>query len=261
MIEVLKKIALKAGQMQAESHSKGRPSDISEKAPHDFVTSVDRACEAYIIGALQEAFPGIPVLAEEGSGSATGAEETFWCIDPLDGTNNFVHGLPMFCVSLGLVKGGRPELGVVYDAVHGELFSGGRGLPAEMNGRPIRTSGKRGASGAFLATGFPYKEFERLELYISGFRQIVRKAGGVRRCGSAAIDICYTACGRFDGFWELGLKPWDMAAGAAILEAAGGSASEPGGGVNFIMNGDIVAGATEELREELRGMIRPPFPS
>jgi myo-inositol-1(or 4)-monophosphatase len=258
MIETVSEIARRAGALQVESHRRGRPGDIREKAPHDFVTAVDRACEALIHDALRDAFPDVPVLAEEGTGTASGREGRFWCVDPLDGTNNFVHGVPMFCVSIGLVEQGAPRLGVVYDAVHGELFTGGEGYPALLNGAPVATSGKAELHGGFLATGFPYREFDRLETYIASFRRVVRRAGGVRRCGSAALDICYTACGRFDGFWELGLAPWDMAAGAAILRAAGGVVTDPSGGAGFLFGGDIVAGATPSLHAELRAAITGP---
>lgn len=256
MLKTLAEIARRAGALQLSSHRAGRPADIREKAPHDFVTAVDRACEALILGALRDAFPQIPVLAEEGSGSASGTEGRFWCVDPLDGTNNFVHGVPMFCVSIGLVQDGVPRLGVVYDAVHDELFEGGEGEPARLNGRPMATSGREELHGAYLATGFPYREFDRLEPYIDSFRRVVQLSGGLRRCGSAALDLCYTACGRYDGFWEFGLAPWDMAAGAAILTAAGGAVTDPAGGPGFLFGGDIVAGATSSLHRELLTAVK-----
>jgi myo-inositol-1(or 4)-monophosphatase len=255
MLETLAEIARRAGALQLRSHLAGRPTDIREKAPHDFVTSVDRACEALILGALREAFPKIPALAEEGSGSATGMEGRFWCVDPLDGTNNFVHGVPVFCVSIGLVEGGSPLMGVVYDAVHDELFEGGPDTPARLNGNTIVTSGRAELQGAFLATGFPYRELDRIEAYTEAFRRVVRVSGGIRRCGSAALDICYTACGRYDGFWELGLSPWDMAGAAAILRAAGGIVTDPAGGPGVLFGGDIVAGATVTLHGELRTAV------
>ena len=255
MLEILGEIARRAGALQLRSHRAGRPTDIREKAPHDFVTSVDRACEALILGALRDAFPDIPALAEEGSGSASGVEGRFWCVDPLDGTNNFVHAVPVFCVSIGLVQDGSPWLGVVYDAVHDELFEGGQGAPARLNGNPITTSGRGELRGAFLATGFPYRELDRVETYMGSFRRVVQVSGGVRRCGSAALDICHTACGRYDGFWELGLSPWDMAGGAAILRSAGGIVTDPAGGPGFLFGGDIVAGATPSLHGELREAV------
>lgn len=255
MLDALRDIARRAGKLQRESHFAGRPDDIREKSPHDFVTSVDRACERLILESLRDTFPAIPVLAEEGSGSASGREGLFWCVDPLDGTNNFVHGVPAFCVSIGLVEHGAPKLGVVYDAIHDELFEGGPDHPARLNGNPMTTSGRPHLAGGFLATGFPYREFGRLESYIASFRRIVKVSGGLRRCGSAALDLCFTACGRFDGFWELGLSPWDMAAGTAILRAAGGCVTDPSGGAGFLFSGDIVAGATESLQAELRAAV------
>ena len=195
------------------------------------------------------------MLAEEGSGSASGREGLFWCVDPLDGTNNFVHGLPVYCTSIGLIRDGRPHLGVVYDPVHDELFTGGEGEEARLNGAPIRTSGRTGLDGAFVATGFPFKEMEHLETYIVGFRKIALETAGVRRCGAAAVDLCWTACGRFDGFWERGLWPWDTAAGAAILRAAGGHLTDYSGGDGFLFGRTVVAGATPALCDALRACL------
>jgi myo-inositol-1(or 4)-monophosphatase len=188
-------------------------------------------------------------------GTAKGDEPEFFCVDPLDGTNNFVHGVPVVCVSVGFVRGGRPAAGAVYDPVHDELFSAAEGAGARCNGAPLRTSGKASAAGAFVATGFPFKEIGRLDYYLDGFRRILKVTGGVRRCGSAALDMCWTAKGRFDGFWELGLKPWDMAAGTVILREAKGAVTDLDGGEGFLMGGDVVAGATPTLQRELRRLV------
>jgi myo-inositol-1(or 4)-monophosphatase len=255
-IRTLETIAFQAGQIIKDARKNGT-GWVSEKARNDFVTETDKACEALIKEELAHLFPAIPMLAEEGSGSSSGQEEAFFCVDPLDGTNNFVHGVPIFCVSIGLVENGRPTRGVVYDPVHDELYSAIEGSGATLNGKPIATSGRKKLEGAFVATGFPFVQMTRLDLYMEGFRRIVATAGGVRRCGSAALDLCWTAAGRFDGFWEFGLKPWDMAAGAVILQEAGGAVGDPEGGEEFLFGGDIVAGAADELYQELRLLVRP----
>jgi len=255
-LETLAAIAREAGSMQRRSVRAMRPEEIREKGPHDYVTSVDRACEKAIVKALGEAFPDIPVLAEEGSGTASGKEGAFWCVDPLDGTNNFVHGVPMFCVSIGLVEDGAPRLGVVYDPMHDELFQGGSRSPALLNGKEIHVSGARHVEGSFLATGIPYrKNLEVFDAYLEGFRTIVPLSGGIRRCGSAALDLCNTAAGRFDAFWEYSLSPWDVAAGTAIVRAAGGRVCDFRGGSDFLFTGTIVAGATNLICEELRAIV------
>lgn len=229
---------------------------VEEKGRNDFVTAADRASEAALKDVLHWLCPEIPLLAEEGSGAATGTEGRFFCVDPLDGTNNFVHGIPVYCVSVGLIEKGSPVLGVVLDPVHDELFTGGRGLPAAMNGRPIRTSGRSALAGSFIATGFPFKELDHIDTYVRGFREAACATGGIRRCGAAALDLCWTAAGRFDGFWERGLWPWDVAAGAAILKAAGGHLCDFSGGEDYLFGRTVVAGATRELAEALRCCIR-----
>jgi myo-inositol-1(or 4)-monophosphatase len=200
-------------------------------------------------------FPDVPLLAEEGSGDASGREGRFWCVDPLDGTNNFVHGVPVYCVSIGLIEEGYPVLGVVFDPVHDELFAGGEDIPATLNGKPIRTSGREEPAGAFVATGFPFKEMEHMETYTEGFKRVGRTVGGIRRCGAAALDLVWTACGRYDGFWERGLWPWDVAAGAAILISAGGECLDFEGGDEFLFGRTIAAGATPAFAENLRSLV------
>jgi myo-inositol-1(or 4)-monophosphatase len=253
-LDAMVEAALRAGEILKEARRSG-PAWIEEKGLNDYVTAADKACEEAIQETLKEAFPEVPLLAEEGSGSASGCEGHFWCVDPLDGTNNFVHGVPVYCVSVGLIEGGRPVLGTVYDPVHDELFSGGDEVPATLNGRPIRTSGRLDPAGAFVATGFPFKEMDYLESYAEGFKRVAPATGGIRRCGAAALDLVWTACGRFDGFWERGLWPWDVAAGAAILRAAGGACSDYRGGEGFLFGRTLVAGATPAFAEALRELV------
>ncbi|MEJ2422795.1 MAG: inositol monophosphatase family protein [Acidobacteriota bacterium] len=250
----LEKIARKAGDLLKKARLEG-PGWIDQKGLNDFVTETDKACENLIQAELAHDFPGIPLMSEEGAGEATGREGAFFLVDPLDGTNNFVHGIPIYCICIGFVENGRPVRGVVYDPIHEEMYSAEDGKGALLNGSPIHTSEQTSLEGAFLATGFPFKEMGRLDLYTRGFKRVVLGSGGLRRCGSAALDMCWTAAGRFDGFWELGLKPWDMAAGSAILREAGGSVTDPAGGEGFLFGGDIVAAATVALNAELRAAL------
>ena len=253
-LEAMVAAAQAAGRILKEARAQG-PAWIEEKGRNDYVTSADKACEEVIQAALVKAFPGVPLLAEEGSGSASGREGLFFCVDPLDGTNNFVHRVPVYCVSVGLIEGGRPNLGVIYDPVHDELFCGGEGEGPTMNGRPFATSGRTDPGGAFVATGFPFKELDHLDGYTEGFRRMVLATAGIRRCGAAALDLAWTACGRFDGFWERGLWPWDVAAGAAILRAAGGECCDFAGGGDYLFGRTIVAGATPALCRTLQGLV------
>lgn len=255
MLETMVDAAFGAGRILKQARIEG-PEWVHEKGKNDFVTAADKACEALIFEKLAMSYPHIPMLAEEGSGTASGKEGLFWCVDPLDGTNNFVHGLPVYCVSIGLIQDGKPFLGVVYDPVHDDLFTGGEGRGAQLNGRPVATSGRTALDGAFLATGFPFKELDNLCEYMKGFERVVQATGGLRRCGAAALDLCWTACGRFDGFWERGLWPWDTAAGAAILRAAGGELTDFSGGDGFLFGRTVVAGATPELCAALGAMLR-----
>ena len=250
MLDLLVTAALAGGAIVSKGAEDG-PAWIREKRANDFVTAADEAAEKAIAQILYGAYPEIPLLAEEGSGHALGAEEKVFCVDPLDGTNNFVHGIPIYCVSVGFVEAGEPVLGAVYDPVHDELFSGGRDVPSTLNGNPISTSGRKDFSGAFVATGFPFKKLDRIEHYVQGMKNVCIDSGGLRRCGSAALDLVWTACGRFDCFWEWGLSPWDVAAAAAIVRGAGGTVTDFEGGHGYLFGGTIVAGATPEITEAL----------
>ena len=254
LLDAMVRAALRAGEILREARKTG-PAWVEEKEANDFVTAADKACEEAIRDTLLQVFPDIPLLAEEGSGTASGREGRFWCVDPLDGTNNFVRGVPVYCVSVGFIEDGEPALGVVFDPVHEELFKGGKGVRATKNGEPIRSSGREGLTGAFLATGFPFKELSHLEAYIEGFEKVALATGGIRRCGAAALDLVWTACGRFDGFWERGLWPWDVAAGSAILKAAGGDCVDFRGGPGYVFGRSLVAGATPALTKALWELV------
>ena len=232
-------IARKAGVIQlarlGDSH------EIEYKGTINLVTEVDRACESFIISELQRRYPGDDFLAEEGGGvrSASGRR---WIIDPLDGTVNYAHGFPFFCVSIALESDGELVAGAIFDPNRNELFLAERGKGATLNGRPIRVSKSEPLQQAMVATGFAYnvQEGERLD-NIDNFGAFIKRARAVRRPGSAAIDLAWTACGRIDGFWELFLKPWDMAAGVLIIREAGGSVTSFDGGRYDLYGTEILA--------------------
>jgi len=221
----------------------------------DLVTEYDRRAEELIISTIRENFPEHEVLAEESSGSfrRTGSEYR-WLIDPLDGTTNYAHGYPLFAVSIALLQGEEPLLGVVYSPILDELFLAVRRRGATLNGRPIHVSEIADLSRALLSTGFPY-DLERIGLNLRLFEQFVHRAQAVRRDGSASLDLCYLACGRFDGFWEMDLKPWDIAAGVVIVRESGGKVSDFSGGELDLYGGEILA-SNGRLHERMLAVIK-----
>lgn len=194
------------------------------KGDFDLVTAADKASEKLIVERLTAAFPNHSIVAEEGGGQQTGSEYC-WYVDPLDGTTNFAHGFPMYNVSIGVAKAGELIAGAVYDPVRGELFSAEKGGGAYLNGEPIRVSSTKILEESLVATGFPSRRRHQ-NVNVHFYYQLAMLTHGVRRAGAAALDLCYVACGRLDGFWEFGLSPWDMAAGVVILEEAGGKATD-----------------------------------
>jgi myo-inositol-1(or 4)-monophosphatase len=217
-------LAREAGAIQRERYE--TELDVRTKsASIDLVTEVDHACEERIVTALHRERRGDAILAEEGRGDDHPYAEWRWVIDPLDGTMNYAHGYPRFCVSIGVQRRGETCVGVVYDPLLDELFAATRGAGATRNGRAIRVSQERELGRALLATGFAYDVHRSFEDNLDHFASFVKQVRGLRRDGSAALDLCYVAAGRFDGFWELKLKPWDVAAGNLIVEEAGGRTS------------------------------------
>lgn len=228
-----------AGRLLLEKY--GRELHISKKGDIDLVTEADLASEALIIERIKSHFPKHAILAEE-SGEAVidGHSELKWIIDPLDGTTNFAHGYPCFCVTIALENNGEVVVGVTYDPTRDEMFSAERGRGASLNNKPVRVSRCEGLSEALLVTGFPY-DIKRREDFARHLTQFLLQSRGVRRDGSAAIDMAYVACGRFDGFWEEGLNPWDMAAGVLLIEEAGGQVSSYDGSQLSIYSPPILA--------------------
>jgi myo-inositol-1(or 4)-monophosphatase len=212
---------------------------VQSKERNDFVTEVDRQAEQEIIHILRKAYPDHGILAEE-SGLRDGDDHQ-WVIDPLDGTTNYLHGFPQFAVSIALRYRGRLEQAVVYDPVLQELFTATRGAGAHLNDRRIRVASRRGLEGALLGTGFPHKARQHLDVYLDMFRALFPQTAGIRRAGSAALDLAYVASGRLDGFWEIGLSTWDMAAGVLLIQEAGGLSGDFSGGHGHLEHGNIVA--------------------
>jgi len=232
--------AREAGAVLRARFREERPLDVERKGIHDFVTEVDRAAEAAIVDRLGATWPDVPVQAEEGSPEAAGAPRR-WIVDPLDGTTNFIQGVGTFGVSIGLRDEDGLAVGVVYDPVHDEMFHAVRGAGARRNGLAIRVAGKTDLHDAVIATGFPYRYFDKLDGYVAALRAFMTSTAGVRRAGAAALDLVHTACGRYDGFFEVGLAPWDVAAGALIVVEAGGTVTDCAGGASFVESGEIVA--------------------
>lgn len=240
-------IALEAGQLLLEMRQQGIR--VSRKGAVDLVTTADLAAEQLIKERLCAKFPDHEILAEESGGESTPGRP-LWIVDPLDGTTNFAHGYPVFAVSIGLEVEGKIVAGAVYDPSFDELFTAAAGSGAWLNGKPIRVSSCQTLDDALLATGFPYFYRERTDEVLDLFRAFSIRVQGVRRSGAAALDICALACGRLDGFWELGLKPWDTAAGSLILEEAGGTLSKIDGST-FDIRVPTVLATNGLLHEEM----------
>jgi len=230
---------------------------IESKGHNDFVSEVDRSAEYEIIDIIRKAYPGHAILAEE-SGEQSG-DDYQWVIDPLDGTTNFLHGYPQYAVSIALLDKGKLAQAVIFDPLRDELFTASRGAGAQLNDRRIRVSSVNKMENALLGTGFPFKEFNYLETWISCFRDLLPISSGVRRAGSAALDLAHVASGRLDGFWEIGLNRWDIAAGCLLIEEAGGLVSDFDNGQNFLASGNVIAG-NSKLHGELFAIISRHLP-
>lgn len=228
--------------------------DIQTKGRNDYVTDVDRAAEAEIIKIIHKAYPSHAILAEESG--AQGKDDFEWVIDPLDGTTNFLHGFPQFAVSIGVRHKGRLEHAVVYDPTRQELYTASHGGGARLNDRRLRVSKAKSLDDTLLGTGFPFKRLDVLDAYLAMFKAITPQVAGIRRPGSAALDLAYVASGRYDGFWEIALSPWDMAAGALLIQEAGGLVTDFAGGGDYMNSGNLVAGSPK-VHEALLNAITP----
>jgi len=258
LLNIAVRAARRAGEIIVRSMVRLESLDVTTKGRNDFVSEVDRAAERAIIEDIRRLYPDHAFLAEESGASGSG--DTVWIIDPLDGTTNFLHGFPVFAVSIACELRGRVEHGVIYDPMRQELFTASRGGGAHLENRRMRVSGQRGLEGALIATGFPFRdESPDVDVYLAMFRDVMTRTAGIRRAGAAALDLAYVAAGRVDGFWEMGLKPWDTAAGALMVQEAGGRVGRVGGG-DYHHHGDIVA-ASPKTYDALLELLGPHVPA
>ncbi|HYW90998.1 MAG TPA: inositol monophosphatase family protein [Gammaproteobacteria bacterium] len=239
-LNIAVRAARRAGDIIARYSQRLDEVTVTAKRRNDFVTGVDRLAEDAIKEVVRRAYPGHAFLAEESG--AEGDAETVWIIDPLDGTTNFIHGIPHYAVSIAVRQRGRLEHGVVYDPIRQELFTTSRGTGAQLDGRRIRVGPRRSLTDAVIGTGIPFRDMTHVDAYFGMLRQVTQKTAGIRRAGSAALDLAYVAAGRLDGFWEIGLQPWDIAAGALLVQEAGGVNGDLEGEPRFMGSGNIVCG-------------------
>lgn len=237
--EVQKGVLETAEMIKEERKTFSAKTGIEVKGHSNFVTYIDKLSEVKLVQILSELLPESGFIAEEGTSTKKG-EVYNWVIDPIDGTTNFIHGLTPHAISIALMQNDKVVLGVVYEISHGELFYAWEGSKAFCDGNEISVSECEDHQGALIGTGFPYYDLDLLDQYIESMKEIMAKTSGVRRLGSAAMDICYVACGRFEAFWEYGLHPWDVAAAAFILQQAGGKVCDFNGGSNYLFNGQII---------------------
>ena len=249
------KAARKGGDTALRYANRVHELEIHTKARNEFVTQVDLAAESEIIETIRERYPDHAFLAEE-SGK-TGDNDFVWIIDPLDGTTNFLHGFPVFAVSIALKVKGRLEAGVIYDPNRQEIFTAIRGQGAHLEGKRIRVSRRTSLDGALIGTGFPYRsDPKQTKQYLAMLESVLKSTAGIRRPGAAALDLAYLATGRLDGFWEFGLHIWDIAAGTLLIREAGGLISELQGEGDFLESGNIVAGAPK-VHDALKKILAP----
>jgi len=254
MINIATRAARSAGRILMRYFEHTESLRIDEKNRNDFVSEVDRQAEQVIIQELRSKYPGHSFLGEE-TGTHAGNDYQ-WVIDPLDGTTNYLHGVPQFAVSIALKHKGRLEHGLVYDPVREEMYTASRGSGAQLNDRRIRVSQRPGLEGALLGTGIPFRDQRFLKQYLAMLEDLVVDTAGIRRPGSAALDFAYVAAGRTDGFWELGLAQWDFAAGALLVREAGGVVTDIAGGDRYLETGNVIAGGLKVHGAMLR-LIRP----
>jgi myo-inositol-1(or 4)-monophosphatase len=253
MLNIALRAARQAGKHILHASDRMDKVVVSEKQTNDYVTEVDRSAEDIIISLLKKTYPDHGFIAEE-TGNQYADRDYCWIIDPLDGTTNFVRGIPHFAVSIACRHQGRLEHAVVFNPVTGEEFTASRGQGAQLNGRRIRVTDREHLDGALLGTGIPFREHQhdRLPGYLATLGELAQQTAGIRRAGSAALDLAYVAAGRFDAFWEMGLQPWDMAAGVLLIQEAGGLVSDFSGGNQFMETGSIVCGSPRCFKHVLK---------
>ena len=257
MLNIAVRAARRAGDLIVRNVDRAGSLEISTKSHNDFVSEVDRQAESEIIAIIRKSYPQHGILAEEGGRS--GGDEFVWIVDPLDGTTNFLHGFPQFSVSIACEHKGRVEVAVVFDPLRSELFTASRGSGTQLDGRRIRVSKQRTLDGSLIGTGFPYRaNMKYAKPYLAMLEVVMGAAAGVRRPGSAALDLAYVAAGRLDGFWEIGLAPWDTAAGMLLITEAGGLVGTLTGRP-YLNGGHIVAGSPKVYAALLEA-IRPHVP-
>ena len=250
LLTIAVRAARRAGDVIMRSAGQTDVLTIEAKQRNDFVTEIDRQAEQEIIQIIRRAYPEHAILGEEGG--QVGEHEVTWIIDPLDGTTNFIHGVPQFSVSIALSYRGQINQGLVYDTLRNEMFTASKGGGAFLNERRIRVSKCLKLDDALIGTGFPFRVFDHANAYMGIFKDFTERTAGIRRTGSAALDLAYVACGRLDGFWEFGLMPWDMAAGSLLISEAGGLISDLSGGEDYLKTGNVVCGSPKVFAQMLQ---------
>ncbi len=256
MLNIAVRAARNGGKVIIRSFEQLDKVEVNSKGSNDFVTSADIAAEEAIIETLRKSYPEHTIIGEE-SGVLTGSDDDYqWIIDPLNGTSNFIKGIPQFAVSIALKVKGKLDQAVIFDPIRGELFTASRGKGAQLNNMRIRVKSHKDLSATILATGFPFKQKQHTKAYMAMFTSLFEKTSDIRRAGSSALDLAYVAAGRVDGFFEIGLKPWESAAGELLIIEAGGLVTDFTGGHNHTQSGNTVASSTRLLKEILKN-IRP----
>lgn len=251
--ETAKRAVFEAGALIRQTIGGIPSSRVRHKAPFDYVTDMDRRCEDLIIEIIRESFPSHGIVAEESPGHDL-QDGTTWIVDPIDGTVNFIHGFPFVAVSIAVSRNRKPFLGLVLDPLREELFLARAGAGATLNGSPIRVAGPTALDEALIGTGFPHRNRSIIDPYMNTFKAVFSEVSGIRRGGSAALDLAYVAAGRLDGFWEAGLKAWDIAAGSLLIEEAGGAVTDFWGSDEYLRTGHVVAG-TESVHAFLMQQV------
>ena len=235
-------LARNTGEFVRNAASNFNRDSIEYKGLNDMVSYVDKETEVLLVDGLRKILPDAGIIAEEGTGQKTDNQEYAWVIDPVDGTTNYMHGVPVFAISIALMQNDKIVSGVVYEINRDECFSAWLGGGAYLNEKPIKVSSANYLKDSLIATGFPYYDFDMMENYLNILKELMQKSHGLRRLGAASVDLVYVACGRFEGFFEYNLKPWDVAAGTLIVQEAGGKVTDFKGGDDFIFGRELIAG-------------------